>query len=438
MRRALVVADHHLRAGTRAALRASAVAVAGVIFVLGSAPDPGYTFLQLVLGSVGTRPGLGPRAWIAIGALGFAATAARRVTLGVATWMRSLPASADDTRRGAWLACTVATLPLAVYLIGAVALALAVARAPLSPARLATLPLVLLAGSAAALQVQRPAARLAAAAALVASAHGSWLGLVASAALLLAWDRTAGGVRPAPLARARTSTRVSRARGDAHARLRAGLLASRWIARVLGARAIGEALVLAAIPVAFAALVRANNPELGEAARLRAARLGADVAIALAAASLAGPLLARRPPWPWARTLPWSAAERLTIDAGTLVVPLVVVGAAAWLVALLDGTAHPTLVVCALATVACAATSAAAALRVGAHRQTGAVGEATLVALPAAMLFGVWPITAWVAPALVAALLALGARRERLATDAVRWNELRHGIDGDQGWLGRA
>jgi hypothetical protein len=437
--RALAVASHHLRAGTRAALRASAVGVGAVIFAVGSAPEPASTLRSIVLGAVGTRSSPASRVMLAAFALLLAGAAARRITLGIVTWMRSLPVSALESRRGAWLAATAATLPVALFAVAACALASTLYDAALSPARLVTLPALLLAAGAAALPVERRPARAAALLALVMFAWGTWTGVLAGALALAAWDRRAGGLVPTPLVRhsPRHATR-SAARG-LRPRLRAGALVVRWSWRVLGPRAAAQPLLLAALPVAFASFVRANNPELSDAARSLAVRVGAGVGIALAAAAIAGPLLARRPPWPWLRTLPWTCTRRVLVDAAAVALPLLGVGARAMRGPAARGERlGPSEPIAVLATVACAAASVSAALRAGAHRQTGAVGESLLVSLVAAVAFALVPSLAWSAPAAAAALVLLGARRERGGIDAARWNELRHGVAGDVGWVARA
>ncbi|MFL5582056.1 MAG: hypothetical protein ACJ8AO_16950, partial [Gemmatimonadaceae bacterium] len=242
-------------------------------------------------------------------------------------------------------------------------------------------------------------------------------------------DRWAGAVaRPRVRRRARAShERAARL----HGRLAAHAMAVRWAWRVVGVRAVAEALLTAALPIGFCALVRANNPDLLPATRAALARLGAGLGAAFAAAAVAGPLLARRPPWPWARTLPWSSAERVVGDAAALLAPalLTVAGAVATygFVALDAG----------LAVALCASSAGAAALRAGAHRQTGAVGETSVAGAGAAVVVALLPWAWLLAPVAALALGAVAVRRDRGSPDAVRWNELRHGVEGDVGWIAR-
>jgi hypothetical protein len=83
------------------------------------------------------------------------------------------------------------------------------------------------------------------------------------------------------------------------------------------------------------------------------------------------------------------------------------------------------------------AATGAMALRSGAHRQTGAAGEATLVMLAAGAAIVASP---WLAVAAVVATpltLRMAERREREQV-ATQWSELHHDASGDPAWLTRA
>lgn len=85
-----------------------------------------------------------------------------------------------------------------------------------------------------------------------------------------------------------------------------------------------------------------------------------------------------------------------------------------------------------------AAPSAAGALRAGAGRQTGAAGEPAVFGVVVVSLFAWWP---WLAPLAVPAGLLLARRaerRDREQAGAVRWNELRHDLASDTGWISRS
>lgn len=464
----------HAGAGARAALRAGTIGVAALIFAVGSAPDPGDALATLVRAVVGreTPPaalppaalppgGLPPggRVLYAAVAVALSAVGARRVALGATGWLRSLPVDAWTARRAAWVAAALAALPAAVF--AGIALALTVwgyARlgARLDPCKVVGVPLLLAAAAAVALRVERAGARAIAALALLGAAWGTWPTLLAATGALGLWDRAAGGLAvPAPRVGVHHSERLAVGwsrdaageRANAASTRRAGLaLAARWAWRATGWRPWLDALLAAALPVAFAAFVRANNPDLAPSTRAWVARLGVSLGVAAYVGVAAGALLARRPPWPWVRSLPWSAAARVAVDAVVLGAPAAGVGvagtvvlealptAASWAVRAsgVVSTGGAALVIAGVTAIA-----AAAAVRAGAGRQTGAAGELALVGIPTAVAVAVRPTLAVAAAGLALALGALAVWRERRAAGAVRWDELRHGIEGDAGWISR-
>ena len=81
-----------------------------------------------------------------------------------------------------------------------------------------------------------------------------------------------------------------------------------------------------------------------------------------------------------------------------------------------------------------AASLAAAALRAGAERHTGAAGETAVLAITAAVVAGIWPRLAPLVAVATPLAVAVGARRERMGA-AARWSELRHGTAGDPAWI---
>jgi hypothetical protein len=428
--RALVA--YHWGAGTRAALRATIILGCVIVFVLGSAPDALYTLMQCVRGVVGLgSPPVG-RTLLATVCVAFAAVAAPRVRVGTAGWLRSLPASGITARRAATAALSLAQLPVLIAVAGAyVAAPLAYGFSP-PLSRLAALPALVVAAAATALPVRGLAGRAAALGALAASVIGSWVAVAASVLLLLLADATSGTLAPPRPPRSRhahalqvdaAAERVPPWRG----RLSALRLWAALALRALGvARPLSE-VVPSLLPLGAGRLVLANNPELTAADAHAVARACAGVAVALAAAGVANALLARRAPWPWPRSLPWSAAGRVAADAGALALWLLPVVATA-------ATLGWRGVGGAAAVAPLAAAVGAAALRTGAGRHTGAAGEVLVLVVPCAVLAGVRPALAPVLLLLVPLALALGARRERGA-GAARWTELRDGVGGDPAWI---
>ncbi len=405
----------HRGAGLRVALRASIVVVCSLVFVFGSAPEILYTLYRFVLGVASAAAGPDALRGLALVGLGLAVPAAARVRLGTAGWLRTLPASGDDHRRGTWAALALAQLPVLVAGALCAVLTVAVYRAPLAPAKLAGLPLAVAATSAALVPSARGwAARpLALGAAFLATLGTGW-GVAGAVLGLLLADRAAGPIRP----------ERRRARRRLPLPVPTELLV---VGRALGWRAVADGALAVLLPLAGAWFFRANNPLPPQTAAL-AARVGGAVAAAFLAAALAGALLRRRNPWPWARSLPWSGARRVAADAAALALAgaplLAVVG---WM----DPAAVPTTGL-ALGVSACVA---AGALRGDPERKTGAAGETLRVAVPAGVGLAFFPAAWPLGAALAAAALRLGGRRER-GQRVSRWTELHHGSAGDSAWQG--
>jgi hypothetical protein len=72
--------------------------------------------------------------------------------------------------------------------------------------------------------------------------------------------------------------------------------------------------LLSALPLAATWLFLRNNV-LVDDAKLSGVRLGGGLALLAVILPVAGELKARRPPWPWARSLPWSSRRRVVQDA---------------------------------------------------------------------------------------------------------------------------
>ena len=94
----------------------------------------------------------------------------------------------------------------------------------------------------------------------------------------------------------------------------AGWIEARIAWRALGWRLTG-AFAAAALGLASAAFFVANNDLPAKHVAL-AARLGGMAAVVFLLAQMAENLAVFRPAWPWARSLPSSAARRVLFDAG--------------------------------------------------------------------------------------------------------------------------
>lgn len=397
----------HLTTGVRLALRA-VVPLAGAFVVgIGLTPDAGATLRRIALEVSAPRPSAGTLAAMLLVGFGLAAWAAPRLAFGTSGWIRHLPAAATAHRRavaaGLLAAQLPLLLPLAVLLAG-----LRAFEGGGSPWRLAALPIFGLAlGTALAPSARRGVVLPLGIAAAAVALEGEGGAILTSLALLAAADRVAGTL---PAVKSRPERREGRLPFPERMALRAA-----W-------GGLPAALVAAALPMAAGYAFLRNNdlpPDL--------AGLGARLAGAFTAATLVGSMADRlavfRPPWPWARSLPWSAARRVGADAAVLAA---FAAPSALATAFLDPWSG--------AAVACviplAALRGAAAVRRDGSRRTpasgpvlaeGAFGSAALALVP------------WLALAALAAVpwaLRHAVRRER-DVRVSRWAALHHLAAGD-------
>jgi hypothetical protein len=192
---------------------------------------------------------------------------------------------------------------------------------------------------------------------------------------------------------------------------------------LIAARALGPAAlvapVLALLPLGAMTLLRLNN-DLAPAVAAGAARLGGGLGVVVLLASLTERLAARRPGWPWARSLPVGSRRRVAEDAVLLAVPcLVPLVATAGLDAPAVAACLPTL-----------ALRASGALRGSTRPRTGVasvfLGEGALLAGWVAVLPWLALLSLAVAP--FAWRAAADADRRRKVS---RWDELHHRTVGD-------
>ncbi|MFL6196352.1 MAG: hypothetical protein ACJ75H_19385 [Thermoanaerobaculia bacterium] len=399
----------HLSVGARLAMRTLVPVIAaafGAGMLLG--PDFLTSLARIVFGE---RSRGGSTVLIAAVLVGAALEAAPRVCRGLDGWLRHLPVSGVAHRRAAGLALAVAQAPVAIALL---ALALFATREPVTLMKdaLGLLLASLAAGLFATPMERRGLARPLALGAALAAGSGRWTWIAIGAGLLIAADFAAG-----PLARSTPPVR----RG---LRSSAAGLGFRIAWRALGRSLLG-AWLLGLLPVGAAFAFITNNELAPEHVRL-GARLGAGLAVVLLLAQMAEALAVRRPAWPWSRSLPWSAAQRVTSDAvflGLHTLPLV--GLAALI--------HPA-ALAALGMLPLLALRAAGAMRRAPERRTGAAGEVLLEGSLLAALVALLPWTALAALALTPWALRAAAERER-AQKVSRWLELHHLAVGDpQSW----
>ncbi len=395
----------HLYAGVRVAIRACALTLCAIVGgVTLYASDPTAIVIGFSRAVFSRRPAIEHIAPFAGLALLLPAWAASRLSSGLHSWMRHLPFSDADNRRGLLLALVAAQLPLILmlFLLGLFAPG---QRLPvLIPA--ARWALVLTAGAIASLPVgNRPAVVLLALAAFAGAVAGPPAFLAVSAILLLATDVVAGPIRA-------LSTRTPRTAG--------ALLPWRIAWRALGPhvlRAYGSGFLALSAGWVFVA----NNGLVGRPADA-AARFAGGVASVLCLSSLATSLALRRPMWPLARSFPWSAMRRVAEDAFFLAVhtlPLV----------LLVGAQSGRALVYVFALLPCLSLLAAGQMRGAPERRSSALAFLVEGLLAASVLTLLpWTAFGWLVAAIPA--LSFSAERER-RQKVTRWSDWRHDEAGD-------
>ena len=412
----------HWAAGARVALRANAVVLGVVVFVFGSAPDGLATFRNFVLDVVAVGHGGASRGVFAAIALAFAGTAAPRVLLGASGWMRSLPVDARSAWRASVVALCMAQLAVATFVPVCIVATAVAYHAAVSPAKVASLAVMIVGVAATALPSRRRHTRLIAVVAVVLSVIGTWTALFASIVCLAIADTLAPEIAGPRRKKRRPPLTTSN-----HTALTIWIRAG-W--RAMRPQGIAASGALPAIIASFAFFITANNPELPSSTGATVVRVCGVISLGLFAGALANALLATRQPWTWARSLPWSARHRVLGDACLLGIPLCAVP-----LGLAAVNATQALVVAAL--VPLAATSASAAIRGAGNRQTGAAGECIFVVLAVGGAITIWPLLSLGAIAAAPLFVWLGAWRDRNRV-ATSWIELHHAAAGDPGWLSGA
>ena len=394
----------HLHVGARLALRVMApvlAAVVGGMMLLGV--DFINSFGTLLFGSSG---GL----IIALACLGVAWIAAPRICRGLDGWMRHLPVSGLAHRRAAMMAMAAAQGSLLLLFL---VFAAAAAKRGTDPwPGLAGLLVALPAAALAAMPVRFLARPLALAAAFL-PFSGGWLPVGLGAVLLVAADAVAGPLR-------KTAPGISFARRGT----------GRWLEARIAWRALGGSLLgayLTGLLPLGAAMLFVRNNELAPVHVRLGALLGGGTAVVLLLAGLGESLAVRRPAWPWSRSLPWTAWQRVLFDSlflGAHALPLVLL--TAWI--------EPLAAVAVFLQIPLLAARTAGAVRRAPERRTGASGEILVEGMLLAAAVALLPWGSLVA--LIGTPWAIRAAAERERQQKVsRWQEIHHLAVGDpQSW----
>jgi len=422
--RFLALTKFHWAAGARVALRANAIVLGTVTFVVGSTPGPDAlnTLRTFLIDVVGVGAHIGPRALVAAVAAGFASTGVRRVMLGANGWLRALPVDGRAAWRAGVAGLSMAQLAIATF-IPLCALLVGVAfRRRVSAAAIVSLFLVIPAVAATVLPSRRIHTRLIAAVALALAIIGRWGSSLGCVAFLSMADAASPSIGSVPRRQAGRPAMPRRSSASAI-----------WIRASWRAMRLEGIAGAAALPIVFgsyAHFIARNNPSIASSTIETVTRVAGALSVAAFTAMLANTLLRARQPWAWARSLPWTSTRRVVADAIVLGLPMLIVP-----IGLVEVHAVSALVVATL--VPLGAATGAMALRTGARRQTGAAGESVLIMFAAGAAIVASP---WFAIAVLAAtplVLKIGARRERDSV-ATRWSELHHDASGDPAWLTRA
>jgi hypothetical protein len=288
----------HLHVGTRLALRLFIPAVA-VFFTLYYVFRP-ELFLSLMASFLDVGFFLSG-IFTTLLCLITASFAARRVCLGLNGWIRHLPAAGSTHRRMAGIAVFTAQIPLLAILAGLAIMSSKVFKVPAAP-YLTGLTLVGLACGLCVLPIKRkiisrPLAILAG----ILLASNNWMLLMAGFFVLLAADALSG-----PMVQKKRHPKF-------HKLFKRSLLVALINWRALRLRFLIPYLFSLPFLGAAQLFIANNNPSplLAE----RVIRLGGALGLIVFCSVFSNILAARRPPWPWIRSLPWSSQSRILLDS---------------------------------------------------------------------------------------------------------------------------
>ncbi|MFN0180395.1 MAG: hypothetical protein ACKVZ0_16465 [Gemmatimonadales bacterium] len=406
--RLLALARFYAIGAAGVALRNAIGAAMGLVLSLVLVPDAEIA----ILGVAGDLVGVGgrwPARWLLVGlALSLTWRSGPLLRLGLGGWLRSAAVSGADHRRAMGMALVVPQLSLIAAVLGAIGLIRVASNVAVDGLAVTSALAIIPLAAAAGVPVERRAAGwLIGTAGAGFAATGTIPGLAGAVVALFLWDRAAGPVIPD---RPRPTTGA----------------ASRWLAVAITWRALGPRSLIAVVPALLmlggAWLYRINNGLDADQA-LWSARLAATLGPLVTFGRLGDRLVEVRRPWPWSRSLPWSAASRTALDGAAFAAyslpTLLLAGLLDWRAVAVGLMVLP----------------AGCFLAVGAHRRAAgrhlrATGE--LVVTGGAVAAGVaW--SPWAAGAMLLAAPFLwwyAARADRRLV-ATGWQDLHHGAIGD-------
>ncbi len=396
----------HLHVGTRLALRIF-VPIVAVFFALYYLlrPELFNSLMVLILEGGFLLSGT----ITAFFCLIIASFASRRVFLGLNGWIRHLPATGMIHRRMAGIAILFAQLPVLAIMAGLTIVAMKLEKVSAIP-YLFGLPLVGLSCGFCVLPVEknfitRPLAVLAG----ICFASNNWGFLAVGFPLLIAADGISG-----PLVKKKKRKRFHR------------LYRGMFLVATINWRALRwRSLVPYFLSLPFlggAQLFVTNNdpaPRLAE----QMIRFGGSLSLILFCSIFTKMLASRRPPWPWVRSLPWSARSRILWDTffiGLHMLPLLV----------LPGIMNPKSLFALTASLPLFAAYSACSIRHAPESSTGSSGRILLLGTIASLLLCLFPWSSLLFLASLPLILNAGIEAEK-HQKVSQWLELHHLAAGD-------
>lgn len=298
----------HLHVGIRLALRIfipATVVFFALYYVLG------YEFFLSLMATILDGGLLLSGVFSAFVCVIIAGFAARRICLGLNGWIRHLPSNSHTRRRTAAISLLFAQLPILFILAGLASIASKLFKISATP-YLAGLPLLGLSCGLCVLPVRqkiisRPTAVLAG----IFFTSNDWSIMLGGVLLFVAADSLSG-----PLV-------LKKRRSRSHRQIKSRFFAVSLNCRAIHLRSLMPYLFSLVILGATQLFLVNNNPapQLAE----RVIRFGGTLSMVVFCSIYTTMLASRRPPWPWVRSLPWSARSKIMWDSsfvGLLLFPL--------------------------------------------------------------------------------------------------------------------
>ncbi len=335
--------------------------------------------------------------------------ASRRVCLGLNGWIRHLPAAGILHRRMAGIAVFLAQIPVLAVIAGLAVIAMKIYQVPVLP-YIAGLPFVGLACALCVLPVEKK--HLAGSLAVLAgvcAASNNWAFLGGGILLLIAADSLSG-----PLV-------LKKRRAGFHLSFKGMYFLPLLNWRALRWRVLIPYVLSLPFLGATQLFIANNDPDILLAGQM--IRFGGAASLAFFCGVFSNMLATRRPPWPWSRSLTWSARTRIIQDTsfiGFHTVPLL----------LLAGTLNPGVMLPLALSLPLIAAWSAYSIRRASQTKLGALGNIVLLGAFYSFFLCLIPWSFLFLLAFTPLVIFLGIKAEKHQRVS-RWLELHHFAAGD-------